>query len=234
MFNRSYQTPADAGTASARFFAQPVHFLKHHPIRAPITNAPSGQQNFVMLEPESSSATRTKTVWKSTPWQRTETRNTVGYEIRGAGQLGGAANALSSQSLPWGAHFIRMDDGVAQTAPHVLDGSGPNIMVTPELTGCSFVVEAVGPGQVQVAHVRPVGAHNHSTLPGALQAQYPDAEVYGDVGGADNYDTGRNEVVTIVGVRRRDGWTIYAQRRRRYDGAAVLGVRELYPNPRNL
>jgi|GEM_PF-3840277 len=80
---------------------------------------------------------------------------------------------------------------------------GRDFMVTTLLNGCSFVVNGANPS---VLHIQPTGGMSSAALRAGLAPHY--TAVFG--GGGNEYDQ-NVEDVTIFGVRRGNGWKIYAQ-----------------------
>jgi hypothetical protein len=128
------------------------------------------------------------------------------------------------------AHSIHMDLGVNQLGFYKLFASGPNVMVTGQLSGCSFVINPSADGGIYVAHIKPVG-QTGAQLAAILTHTYPQAFVYGASAEHGYYDSD-DRVVSIIGIR--DGgnaWSIYAQKQdaetRDY---RILSVYKIHPN----
>lgn len=137
-------------------------------------------------------------------------RDTESFEIRLAEAPHGIPPA---NSFVFYAHSIRMDVGLAARNPYVLGISGPRLVVTGQLTGCSIVMTP-GPArdEVQVAHVQPAGGMPPAELATTALAQVPTSQVYGGIDATGNYDPYDREVA-IIGVRTTAGrWVIYAQK----------------------
>lgn len=109
------------------------------------------------------------------------------------------------------AHSISMSAGRGKiVATYKLDESGPNIMVTGQLSGCAFLIQTKGRG-LEVSHIKPVGISG-ADLATTLGADHPDSFVYG-VSPSDGFYDSCDRVVSIIGVRKSDGhWAIYAQK----------------------
>lgn len=112
-------------------------------------------------------------------------------------------------------HNVRMipateDIDVSAIEPYVLDGTGPDIMVTGQLSGCVFCVRQE-PGRLIVAHIQPGGRRqggamlrNTLKLMGRFQGYGRITHVFG-VG---DY-TARAHV---LGVRTGGVWRIFGQK----------------------
>jgi len=123
------------------------------------------------------------------------------------------------------AHSVHMDLGIGAMNFYNLGGGGPNIMVTGQLTGCSFIMTAGAGGSVNVAHVSPTGTTG-VLLRAALAAANAGAQIYG-VGQYDHND----RTVSIMGVRTGTTWRIYAQKHdaTTYD-YRIKSVYQIWPN----
>ncbi len=115
----------------------------------------------------------------------------------------------------------------------VLNGGGPEIMVTGQLTGCTFAMLETVRG-VLMTHLRPgvgtTGAQLRDALAagGAFAAHDGQPIVsFGAGQGPRLYDSGA-ERVTVIGVRRSWRWTVYAQIQQAMP-AAVARVVQIYP-----
>lgn len=145
-------------------------------------------------------------------------------------RVGGAPGELSisnvqlqnlgpNESVKFSAYSVEMQTfasvDVTQIKPFILGSSGPDIMVTGQLSGCSFCMMPHKNGQELVcAHIQPQIPGNHAK---ALQeslakdgrfAGLPDGEIV--VYGKKDYKDFRT---TILGVRKNGRWAIYTQQR---------------------
>jgi hypothetical protein len=123
------------------------------------------------------------------------------------------------------AHSIYMVEGntpynVVALDGYVLDGNGPDIMVTGMLNGCSFLMKAnADKTQVRCAHLRPAAGANGGEMLNVRMVN--NAQFHGDAGalavyGRNNYPntlSGRSS--TVIGVRKGGVWGIYQQQ---FDG----------------
>jgi hypothetical protein len=132
------------------------------------------------------------------------------------------ALALGPGAAPVQAHSIQMV-AHANTPPlnqipgYLLDGNGPDLMLTGMLNGCSFIMKAnANRSTVRCAHLQPVPGVGHGA---ALNVRcINNAAFLGDAGpvtvfGRNNYaDVGASpRSCTVLGVRRAGAWEIYAQ-----------------------
>ena len=108
--------------------------------------------------------------------------------------------------------------------PGVMLGNDRDVMVTGQLTGCSFLVQSTG-GSVLCAHIQPQGGLDgsklHTSLINSAQFQGQPATTRPIVFGRNFYPAGR---ATVVGVRRLGRWEIYAQLG---DAHSVTGVHRI-------
>jgi len=108
----------------------------------------------------------------------------------------------------------------------------PVIMITGQLSGCSFVVKDAGEGgELRTTHLqptigRPGGNVTGDALNTALKRDHEDWTVFGK----SNFDSD-TYIVNVIGVRDRDkGWQIFAQKRNRWNQQwTILDVAKVYP-----
>jgi hypothetical protein len=132
------------------------------------------------------------------------------------------------------AHSIHMDVGTGAMAFYLLGAGGPSIMVTGQLSGCSFVMipDAVA-GHVRVAHVQPQGMTGQA-LYTQLTAGVANAQIYGASATTGNYDAA-DRAASIIGCRTGGQWCIYAQKQDRGTGDyRIKSVYQIYPNRQKL
>ncbi len=126
-----------------------------------------------------------------------------------------AAGNNPAGSVWFTAHSVKMfhSDNISAIGTYTLPvAGGPNLMVTGQLSGCSFAIHDVGDGSLVVAHIQP-GTHLAARpLQHALQA-IPDWTI---VYGRDDYSHDR--VATIVGARVGGRWHIWVQKQDRTTG----------------
>ncbi len=216
------EMPINAAIAYNTLVANPGQFLKQYPVRIYGDMGASGIANYTLLNLGQSRR----------PGSRLGTLRmhaTESFEVRSNGaMLPGMAGH------PFTAHSIHMDLGAAAMGFYRLDGAGPNIMVTGQLSGCSFAMLSAGPGQVDVAHVKPV-AMTGQTLYANITGAIPNAHVYGAAATGGHYDS-LDRVVSIIGVRSGGQWSIYVQKQDPGPNIdySIKSVYRIYPNKQKL
>ncbi len=150
------------------------------------------------------------------------------YRIEAPGGAGGYL---------FNAHNVPMQseesNGVTMVIVPALNGvtlpamGGPSIMVTGQLSGCSFVYQPRADGSIKVAHIQPgkrvegdVADVKIATSGMSLSANLANTgrfvgnngavKVFGSNYYQHQYDDGISRC-TIVGIRRINGWNFYAQ-----------------------
>ena len=144
------------------------------------------------------------------------------FYIRSPDAIPGAAPA---NTFWFDAHWIDMDAGLPGTF-HLLDATGPSLVVTPMLSGCSFVMTPGAGGAVTVAHIQPTNEMKAPALANHL-ARTPNAQVYGGIDSPGNYDPD-DRTAAIIGVRRNGRWAIYAQKQQIVNHGDVQRIRSVY------
>lgn len=205
--------------------ANPGGFLKNYPVRIFGDAGASGIAIYTMINRGASK--RPDSFWGTRKLHDTES-----FDIRSAAAMGAIAPGHGGHAFP--AHSIHMDVGAGAMAFYTLGAAGPNIMVTGQLSGCSFVmVPGAVLGQVDVAHVQPHGMSGQ-ILHGALTGAIAHAQVYGASATRGNYD-GNDRAASIIGVRTGAIWRIYAQKQDRTEAdRRIVSVYQIYPNRQKL
>jgi len=200
--------------------ANPVRFLKKYPVRIFGSIAQSGVIAFGMGNRGQSH--RPGKILKTKRWHQTESFN-IGTMQYIKARTGNAHNFL--------AHSIHMDVGQANLNFYTLPAiAGPSIMVTGQLSGCSFVISPIDYSQdVNVAHIQPAGV-NGVNLRNNLVALHPHATVFGPSNQKGNYLTANNRVASMIGIRTAGRWNFYSQKQQRGGDYRVLSVWRQYPN----
>jgi hypothetical protein len=200
-------------------------FLRRFPIRVLGSETASQQLIAVLLE-------RRNTARRPLPGIGTRWMvPTRAFEVRTPRLLRFAAGPLDAGHA-FAAHYIHVNTGELPPPLYRLPLTQPVMMITPLLTGCSFVIVPHPNGELDVAHVRPTAPLVGSELPAYLAHGLPDgAIVYGATPG--NYTSG-TRVVTIIGMldTRRGRWRIYAQKQEDLGAQGefrVLGAQRIYP-----
>jgi hypothetical protein len=190
-------------------------FLKKYPVRIFGATAASGVVAYCLKNRGASF--RPGSVLGTLSMKATES-----FDIRAMAAIAAVGGVGNGQVF--NAHSVHMDLNQAAMHFYNLDNAGPNIMVTGQLSGCSFVMRAGAAGSVDVAHVSPAGTTG-ALLIAALQAAFPAALIYG-VGSYDSND----RVVSILGVRGGTGWRIFAQKHDATSGDyRIKSVYQIWP-----
>jgi hypothetical protein len=162
--------------------------------------------------------------------------NSKNFKFAPTGNAAGTANFLGArESLPvWHVDVVMSDTIAIGAIPFLQVAGGPDIMVTTLLSGCSFVCEAMG-ASVLMAHVMPRGQTSTALADaigagGHFNGSVTDVSYYGGNeatrGAGLGYNAQANDV-TVVGVRLRNFWHIYAQKHTRR-GRDILSVTEFF------
>lgn len=146
------------------------------------------------------------------------------YQEVGADRFKITFNQLAADpgAHQFSAHSILMVETSApgfvlgQLNGYTLDGTGPGIMVTGMLNGCSFITKANGAKtSVACAHVRPAAGTlgetlNVNAINGAqFQGNAGNVTVYGRMNYPQTPTAPRSS--TVLGVRKAGVWSIYQQ-----------------------
>ena len=198
--------------------SNPEDFLKKFPIKMFGTgaNTPSGENGFAIVNRDQRPQEAPKLL--SLAFVKRLLNNTESFDIKPTPYLG--PNEVGHQ---FQAHSIRMDVGAAAMNSYRLDTTGPSIMVTGELSGCSIVMRPVEGGGLDIAHIKPrppqMGQNGGPSTPAQtgqelydeLTEAHPDAIVYGASNAQGQYDSS-NRRVSIIGVRKDGQWSLFAQK----------------------
>jgi hypothetical protein len=117
-------------------------------------------------------------------------------------------------------HFVQMYSRDVPIDWYATNG-GPNIIVTPQLTGCSVAIRAIGGNEIEMTHIQPTGAEAGDALNTRLGGMGLDG-VYG----RNSYS--QNCSVTIMGARVGGRWKVYAQKMDRR-AQRIYSVSRIYP-----
>jgi hypothetical protein len=201
----------------------PDGFLRTYPIKIFGATSASGVQSYAMINRGVS--LRPGHILGTHRMHETES-----FDIRSVAAMG-AIGPLTAR-YAFLAHSIHMDLGTAQMKFYRLGAGGPPIMVTGELSGCSFVMVDAGGGQVDVAHVKPTGQIGKDLF-GNL-SRVKDFVVYGAGGTHGNYDSD-TRLASIVGVRDGAQWRIFAQKRDKdAEDIRIVSAYQVYPKRQKL
>jgi hypothetical protein len=133
------------------------------------------------------------------------------------------------------AHSVKMWDASKpnDVLPYTLPAAaGASLMVTGELTGCSFAIHDNHDGSLVVTHIKPhllvPGEHKGLEVRAKPLQKLLEANTFWDVVyGGKNYDSGQRRV-SIVGCRTASGWKIYAQKLENLAPHNVRTVKRIY------
>ena len=217
--------PLNPAVSYNTLVANPGGFLKTYPVRIFGDAGASGPVNYTMIN-------RGPSMRPGSKLGTFKMHATESFEIRsGAAMLAVLPGHGGHLFL---AHSVHMDVGTAAMGFYLLGAGGPNIMVTGQLSGCSFVMlPGAVAGQVNVGHVQPQGMTGQA-LHGNLTGILANAQIYGASGTRGNYDTA-DRAASIIGVRVGGHWRIYAQKQDRMAGDyRIKSVYQIYPNRQKL
>jgi hypothetical protein len=156
---------------------------------------------------------------------------TESFEMRAEGGPMVAVGPIHN-GHPFDAYSVHMDVGAGAMGFFTL-GNAFNIMVTGQLSGCAFVMIPAGPGQVNVAHVKPSG-QSGDLLFQNLAAANPNAQIYGATATEGQYDS-KDRVASIIGVFSGGNWNIFAQKQDAMAGDyRIKSLYQIYPNKQKL
>lgn len=212
--------PIPPASAYNLLLTNPRDFLKRYPIKIFGANRPSGVTNYVLLN-------RAASMRPGSVLGRLRMHETESFDIKPASFLG---PGHVGHTFP--AHLVRMDEGTANMNFYRLDASGPPIMLTGELSGCSLVMLPGTGGHVEVAHVRP-RQQTGQQLYGTLKAALPNGEIYGASGTSGHYDSD-DRCVSIIGVRTGGQWFLFAQKKLAAADDRIRSVYQIFPTKTKL
>jgi hypothetical protein len=217
MFSTQSPTPADAFNDLS---ADPQDFLRRVPLRT-FGSETMSQQLPAILRPRINGDARRPAPGLGTSMML----RANAFEIRTPrmATFGSPANGFSFTT-----HYVHMTTTtVDQVQLHQLPAGNPAILITPTLSGCSFVIEQDAAGNVSVAHVQPQAPLGGEDTRKALEEKFPDAKVYGP---GEDYDSA-NRRVTIIGVfKNRREWRFYAQKQENDSrDYRVVSVHRIWP-----
>lgn len=212
----------DPAVAYNTLVANPGEFLRRFPVRIFGYTGASGQWRYFLSNRGQSMR----------PGSRLGTLNmhaTESFDIRAGGPGGAAPIAGGGGGHPFDALSVHMDVGRAAMGFYRLGAGGLSIMVTGQLSGCAFVMVNAGPGQVDVAHVKPQG-QTGKALYDEIVTNNPNAQVYGASDTTGNYNSD-DRVASIIGVLSGGDWKIFAQKQLQQSGTdyRIKSVYQIYP-----
>lgn len=183
-------------------------FLQRYPLRSTFDCPASGVCTAYILNAGDSDAMRPGSILGTKRMHETE-----GFALQNAPGPLGAGQAFQ-------VHGIFMGQSSAGPTWYQLDNTGPDLMLTAKLTGCTFIARASG-ANVEVAHLQPHledGFELHERMKAT-----PGQETYGRF----RYDIDTRSI-NVMGTRRNGKWKIYVQKIEKHH-LAVLSVHRLFP-----
>lgn len=207
--------PIAPAAAMQELILHPKRFLSKYPLLT--SGGPAGMQTNY-LNNELGAAQRPGRVLGTLAMHATE-----GFRLsRLPGAPGDHAMPVQAFSVPLA------NSNVAPIVFHAVPLGGVRVLITGELSGCSFIINpGPGVGQIQCAHLMPVGEsglvlHNRLVTAGHTT-------VYGHGRYNKVNDAGflvRN--VTVIGIRKDSGWQVFAQKRDNPNRLKVLSLSRIY------
>ena len=174
--------------------ANPAQFLRKYPIRNIFDCANSGTTNAHLLNVLGEDASRPGSIRRTGRMHDTE-----GFLIQNKLGMNGEGHAFQT-------HGVYTGQSSAAPVWYQLDGTGPAIMLTAKLTGCTFVARAgAAAGSVEVTHLQPDqenGIQLNTRMKGITGQK-----VYGRL----KYDIDKR-CINIIGVRVGNKWKVFAQK----------------------
>ena len=203
--------------AVAQLTSDPYEFLRFNALQiAGSANLASGNRIFYLQRLDKTASfstsgpdwTRTATV----PFWRASVTSRAEYRLPQRG--GGGAHMPEFRAFYVG--MKQMGEEVATTHFALPSVGGPSIMLTSQLTGCTFGVGVQVPGGSCLAsHLQPAGSGDGKRAPGALSEVGKKAlkhAVSGPLGGgATILETTGDTQISVVGYRDNGSWRFYKQ-----------------------
>lgn len=145
-----------------------------------------------------------------------------------------APDGLRIWSIPAGHQFhaycVGMVNYNAGIQPTVIPNPGAaahNLVLTGQLTDCTFSILRLPDGSLSCSHTRPVGVVGgggtlYTLVGAALAGHFRYGPGHGYTNGA--------QTASIVGVVEHGQWVFYSQRRVRNGSESVIDVKKIFPN----
>jgi len=191
--------------------ADPMSFLRKYSVR--IFGDPTGSHVSSYRIEEGQASTRRGQVLGSLRRHATQR-----FDIKARGSaLGNPPN-----SVWFDAHSVKMfqSDRPHDIGVYRLPAGGPNLMVTGQLSGCSFAIRENGDGTLDATHIQP----SRNVPAGLLNRTLKRTGEWTEVYGRENYSAAHR--ASIIGVRRAGSWRIFAQKQNEND-FGVAKVKQL-------
>ncbi len=201
--------PLDAATVLNELWANPLDFLRHFhlSIAGGDNTVPSGEATFVYSDLNNTVSGFTTGL--SGLVGKTKDRPQIRFTLR----PGPAKEDPDIGADEFNAHYVAMKqiDDQPQTTHYALPDDGPDLMLTSQLSGCTFGIGSAANGARLVSHIQ--------RGEGFTAVDQHDAVTGGLVHGVDRvferqsdrtYGDARNRA-TVIGLRANGGWRFYAQ-----------------------
>lgn len=198
-------------TALANLQQNPENFLKRHPLVNTFDCTAHGLTN-CYIRNDRTDARRPGSVMGTHNFHSAESFNL---------EMVGPANAYG-HSFP--VHGVHMTQSSAGPNWYAMDNTGPAIMLTAKLTGCTFIVRAgATPGSIEATHLQP---HQESGLALDQRMQIGGQAAYGRL----KYDFAKR-VVNVIGVRSGGVWRVWVQKLEKGAGKkpTIRSVHRIWP-----
>lgn len=186
----------------------PDHFLRHHPLTNTFDCKSHGQTR-AYFRNGAADAKRPGSKLGTANFHTTESFNI---------EMISGANAFG---VEFPVHGVFTGESSKDPVWYKLDGSGPAMMLTAKLTGCTFVVKAGVSASVEVTHLMPhqeTGLELNERMKGGGKVAW----------GRLKYDF-EKRTVNVIGVRHANRWNIWAQKLEKANTPKILSVHKIWP-----
>lgn len=195
--------------AMVNLLRQPEEFLRKNPILNTFDCARHGQTR-AYFRNGGTDAKRPGSRLGTLNFHATESFNLE--QISGANRLGYA----------FPVHGVFTSQSNAAPNWYRLDTSGPALMLTAKLTGCTFVARSAGAGAIEVTHLQPNqedGLALNKRMTGGGNAAY----------GRLKYDFDTRSI-NVIGIRHGNVWKIWAQKlQKNGHTTTLLSMNRIWP-----
>jgi len=197
-------------TALTSLQTSPKQFLSKYPIQGIFDPPASGLTNAVIMN--NAAGQRPGSVLRTHRMHTTET-----FKIQ-------SGYGVSGEGLMFPVHGLFTTAASAPKQWYTLDGTGPAVLLTAKLTGCTFIARAGAvAGTVDVAHVQP-----DAVVDGATLCTNETAVAGQHCYGRNSYSIDTRSI-NVIGIRSAAGvWKIYAQKIEKH-ALTIRSVTKVYP-----
>ena len=194
----------------------PRNFLEHYVLTAVGANQPSALETFKIANSTGAGA--------FTPYRPGSRLGALNRHATEKFRVWPSAG-LAAAGDEFQAYNIQMVPSNNAVVMYNVPATAPNLLITGGLSGCSFLVDDLGNGQIACAHMQPSSGAGTGNEDGPALATRMSGN-YGVVYGRNRYNA-QNQVC-VVGVRSGGQWKIYAQKLD-YLGLVIQSVDRVYP-----